>query len=354
MDDYPVEVQQGLKELEEHYTDFEVNSRGANGYLFLANNKVSNQDVAIKFYAGEPGLHQHDEPRQLAALKSDNVLPILDARVVSDDWGYFVTPRCKEGDLDDFIQQSPSAHHALDTALGICNGVSAIHAAGMLHRDLKPGNIVIDGGRPRIADFGSVKAISADEEYINAPRHSILYRPPESFATDQYTARGDIYQVGLLIYQLLGGSLPYDGEKYLSRSEIREYSQIEDEIDKSIFIDNIIRMRAESGKLIRLSTLPLWVPGSARRFLNITLNPNPENRYPTIAEVAAGLTQVRSTVKDWRWHDDCPTLFMPDHTIQLRKDPKLGCVAYKKSNGGDFRRIPRLSSHNMAILTRKI
>ena len=135
MCEFPLDVQNGLNDLSHHYKDFQPNNRGGNGYLFFATNLVSHQDVAIKFYAIEPGNHQHDEPRQLAAINSSNVLPVLDARRVSNDWAYFVTPRCREGDLDDLIQTKPSVHVALDTAIGVCRGVSAIHALRMIHRD---------------------------------------------------------------------------------------------------------------------------------------------------------------------------------------------------------------------------
>ena len=353
MCDLPEAVQQELNSLEEHYEDFEVNNKGANGYLFLAKNKVSKQEVAIKFYAGEPGLHQHDEPRQLAALDSKNVLPILDARTVSDEWGYFITPKCNEGDIDDFIAKKPPVHIAIDTALGICNGISCIHAEKMLHRDLKPGNIVINNEQPRIADFGSVKIIENGNEFINASRHSILYRPPESFSTDQYSVKGDVYQIGLLIFQLLGGYLSYNGEEYLSKKDIKTYEQITDQIDRSIFIDRVIQDRAEKGQLVQLTTLPPWITTSTKRQLKAIIHPDPAKRLSTIADIAAVLTQIRATVHNWEWHESCPTLFNSDHTIQFREVSKNNFVAYKKINNGNYRKISRCPVTNFATLMKK-
>jgi hypothetical protein len=127
----PPEITATIKELEEHYTGFSSNDRGANGFLWFARNRISRAEVAIKFYAGEPGDCRHNEPRQLSAISSPNVLPVLEARNVSADWAYFITPRCTGGDLDDFIQAQPSAHEAIDLVLGISTGVSAIHACGM-------------------------------------------------------------------------------------------------------------------------------------------------------------------------------------------------------------------------------
>lgn len=354
MCELPQEVQNGLAELEEHYTEFQENKRGKNGFLFFAKNRVTEQEVAIKFYAGEEGIHQHDEPRQLAAINSPNVLPILDARIVEQEWGYFITPRCHEGDLDDLITTSPSAHFALDTAIGICNGVSELHAARMLHRDLKPGNIVIDSGRPRIADFGSVKALAEGDDSTNASRHSILYRPPESFASNQYSIKGDVYQVGLLVYQLLGGDLPYDGIEYLNRNDLREYNRIGDPIDKSIFVDSVIKRRAETGTLVNFSTLPPWVSTSAKRHLKSIIYSDKENRLPTIAEVAAVLTQVRATILNWQYIEDVITLHKPNSTIQIRQCRDGEYAAFKRNNGGVFRRMPRLKSPQMSKLINRI
>jgi hypothetical protein len=71
-EDLPDEVAGALTDLAGHYQDFERIDRGANGYLCFAKNKVSKMDVAIKFYAGEPGENRHDEPRQLSALTCPN------------------------------------------------------------------------------------------------------------------------------------------------------------------------------------------------------------------------------------------------------------------------------------------
>ena len=101
VENLPNEVLIALTELEEHYQNFETMPRGANGYLYFAKNRVSDMDVAIKFYAGEPGENRHNEPRQLSAITCPNVLPILEARSISEEWAFFVTPRCFEGDLDE-------------------------------------------------------------------------------------------------------------------------------------------------------------------------------------------------------------------------------------------------------------
>lgn len=353
MSPLPLQVQAALDDLANHYGNFEMSDRGGNGYLFFAVNMVSQQDVAIKFYIGEAGEQRHDEPRLLAAINSPNILPIFEARNVSEDWAYFITPRCFEGDVDDLIQARPSVHNALDTAIGICRGVSAMHAQRILHRDLKPANIVVDGARPRIADFGSVAAISDGHDDVHASRHSILYRPPESFVSNRYSIKGDVYQVGMITYQLLGGILPYNGEEYLNHTELRQYAAIQDPIDRSIFIDTAIRHRAESGKLLQFNSLPPWISSTAVRALKSMVSTNLANRLSSMAEVAALLTRMRVGLKDWQWVGNNAQLTVADRIIQLRpRDGGIYEAFHRKDN--DFRRMPRVQAGTLKEVLRNL
>jgi serine/threonine protein kinase len=339
----PEAIGGALSELAAHYDDFKQNDRGANGYLFFAKNKITGAGVAIKFYAGEPGEARHDEPRQLCSIRSRNVLPILDARSVSEEWGYFVTPLCVEGDLDDLIATQPSVHEALDVALGICNGVSAIHALKMLHRDLKPGNIVMHEGMPQIADFGSVRMLGNGASHVTASKHSILYRPPESFATGQYTAQGDIYQIGIVLYQLLGGYLPYDADEYLTARERKQLAALTDPVERTLFEDAAIRARSEAGALLRPSSLPPWT-STARRALRDMTHPDPLRRCGSVADVAAALTQLRACMANWRWNGEVAVLRSDAKTTELRPSTDDGEAFYQAyqatSIDAPFRRVP--------------
>lgn len=339
----PAEVEAALVELEQHYEDFQENNRGANSYLFFARNKVSHQQVAIKFYYGEQGERQHDEPRQLATINSPNVLQILDARMISNQWGYFITPRCTEGDLDDLIQSRPSVLRAIDAAIAICRGVSAIHAQNMVHRDLKPGNIVLDGGTPKIADFGSVRLIEEGRATTHASRHSILYRPPESFDIDEYGKCGDVYQIGLVTYQMLGGTLSYNGEDYLTRRERTEYEAIEAHVDRSIFIDGVIARRVREGRLVKFSSLPPWVSGATRRCLNELLATDVGRRIGSVSTAVARLTQVRTSLQDWRWEGEVAKLNQGTTLIEVRPtgDGEYQAFRVKSGNARRLRRVSR-------------
>jgi len=337
----PGEISATLEALNEHYAEFTCNDRGANGYLWFARNRISLAEVAIKFYAGESGDRRHDEPRLLSTISSPNVLPILDARNVSNDWAYFITPKCDGGDLDDFIKTQPSVYAAIDVVLGICNGVSALHARGLVHRDLKPGNIVMDRGIPRIADFGSVRSLSRGKDLpeTSASQHSILYRPPESYSTNRYSRLGDVYQVGLVTYQSFGGSLPYDGTRYLTPRERTNYEKIDDCVDRSIFVDNALRQRAEAGTLLDLTTLPPWISTAAKRTIRLMTNPAPSKRLGSIADASASMSQLRTTLGNWGFVGAAARLEKEGRVIEVRP---AGSSLYEvfQQRSGTFRRMP--------------
>jgi len=349
MNSLPPEIAAELARLENDYFIEEEVVRGSNGVLFFARNRLINRAVAIKFYQGEPGEHQHDEPQLLAQVNSPYVLEILEARTIGNDWAFFITPRCSGGDLDDLMAGGVSARRALELAMGICAGVSAMHVRHLLHRDLKPANIVLDGDTPKIADFGSVRLIPAGADTVRASRHSVLYRPPESFGTDSYGRAGDVYQIGLVTYQLLGGHLPYEGTLYLNRQDRREYRKIEDEVDRQLFVNAAIGRRARAGTIVDLGSLPPWAQ-AARSVLRGLLHPDPTCRLQSASDAAAAMNQVRPNIRDWMRIDSGARLVLADRVVELRRqDGGQGYDVFVDTGSG-FRHRKQKSGRSMKDL----
>jgi len=349
--DLPQEVQACIKDLDAHYTDFQRVERGGTGYLWFAKNKVSQAEVAIKFYAGESGDRRHDEPKLLSQLQSPNILPIHDARNVSEDWAYFITPRCGGGDLDDLIKSQPSVHECVDIVLGIGHGVSAIHARGMVHRDLKPGNVVMDGAIPRIADFGTVRILDPDSSVTTASQHSSLYRPPESWSTNTYTRAGDVYQLGFVTYQLLGGRVHYDGRNYLTAAERKTYEGMQDVVDQSLFVDAAIRRKAENGTLADLSSLPPWITVASKKALRNMLHPDPGERLGSMADVTAAMHKFRGDTDNWSFRVDVARLAKSGKVFELRPTGSGNYEAFQQKKSS-FRRVPGLQPDTLAALVK--
>lgn len=185
----------------------DYNDDGCNGYVFFGNHKVFRCRVAIKYYYY--GENAHEEVSLIKHISNKYVLKVWDAHTIEDGWAYFITDEQSNGSLDNLIENANiDTETGINIICGILNGVGDLHASPnyLLHRDLKPANILISGNMlPVIADFGSIKRIPQGSDFVKASKHSALYRPPEAYEKGEYTYSSDIYQIGLLLYQVMGG-----------------------------------------------------------------------------------------------------------------------------------------------------
>lgn len=273
--------------------------RGANGYVLFGKHNLLKKRVALKYYYY--GSNAHEEVQLLSQLENLNILNVYNARTIDDEYAFFMADEKLGGDLDDFIN-SPitSLRLSIEITRGILCGLIEMHRDEfrLLHRDLKPANILIDEhNRPIIADFGSVKRIPDNEEYVNGSRHAVLYRPPEAF-DNEYSYTGDIYQVGLVLYQLCGGYLPYNELAYLKPGQLKKYQKLQSDYDKSKFVDRIIEERVKKGKLINLDSLLPFVPKSLKRIIKKSTHPDSTKRFSNCSEFELALHKLGS-VPDW-------------------------------------------------------
>ncbi len=238
----PAEVTKELERLSSSYEFEKLSEKGENGYLLIGRNTVLNRRVATKFYYWADEQRKHIEPSALARIRSPSIIEVLEAAIVGDEWAMFVTPFCQHGDLDTFRSRHRfDLREALRFAEQLLSGVACLHEARYVHRDLKPENILVsDEGGPLIADFGSVRLIPEEDEAVSGSGHAVLYRPPESFSSGVYDRRGDVYQVGIVLYQILGGRLSYSYIDYLSDDEKRDYAEVEKDYERSKIVDPVL------------------------------------------------------------------------------------------------------------------
>lgn len=301
--DPPDSIIQSLETIMNDITIENFAEKGQNGFLFFGLNKIQNKKVAIKYYYYGSDTQYHSEPKYLTKCISDYILPIHHAELVCEEWALYITDYCSKGDLEDFIQNnSISIFNAINICLNLLKGLSTLHCNDLLHRDLKPQNILInDLNNPVIGDFGSVKHIPTGHKTIPGSGHSILYRPPESFLTNQYSINGDIYQIGIIFYQLLGGELSNNGLDYLRKSEKLKYNNIDDEVDKSIYIDQILRSVITRGKLLNLKSLPIWIDKKIIKIIRKAVDVNPTKRYQSCSLFMNDLLKVKRDTLDWQY-----------------------------------------------------
>ncbi|MFC9636548.1 serine/threonine-protein kinase [Streptomyces mirabilis] len=142
-----------------------------------------------------------------------HVVPVYDAGVFGDNRPYMVLELCPGGSLGDRLHhQGPlSVKEARDIGVGIADAVAAAHTAGVLHRDIKPGNILINRyGGVALADFGLAAMPRPDRE-LSVTREALTpaYAPPEAFHLAEPTPAGDVYSLAATVYALLRGRPPH-------------------------------------------------------------------------------------------------------------------------------------------------
>ncbi len=187
-----------------------------------------NQSVALKVI--HPKLvrdHQvsrrfRREARILKTLVGPNLVQMLDSGFCSDGRPYLALELVRGTALDQALSSGPMS---LDLAVALTQGIlAALHIAhqqGVVHRDLKPGNVLVDpDGTARVLDFGMAKVLRGDgsSDSLNALTEQNMvfgtpeYMAPEQARGDELDHRADIYATGIILYELLTGKVPFEGK----------------------------------------------------------------------------------------------------------------------------------------------
>lgn len=352
--DLPGPIQKQLGILAKNIDLQKRSQKGACGWLFFGRNRIHNQEVAIKFYDWSDDLQYHAEPTHLGALDSENIIRVYGASFVDEDYAYFETPYFKNGDLDAEISNGVRGNlRAIAVVRDILSGLSHLHANNLVHRDLKPQNILIaDNQKAVIGDFGSVKRIPEGSSSVPGSGHSLIYRPPESVNTGQYRVAGDFYQVGVILFQLLGGYFPYDESGWLNNRDRKKYRLITDFIDKQLFAADIIKNRISRGNIIDTSTLPPWVCDPLKRTISKACNKDPQKRYESCADLLAHLGKIRGNIHNWSLESGIP-IYRGNDEFRIVKD-KSDDLFVQKNKGAGWRKSPSFNGSTIAELVHEI
>ena len=139
------------------------------------------------------------------------VVTVHDAGILPDDRPYLIMELYPGGSLTQWLkpENRPTEERVRQVGVRIAEALAAVHACGVLHRDVKPANILIDSyGNPALADFGLAVVASAEAAAAEALGVTPAYAPPEAFAMQPATEAGDVFSLAATLYALIAGSPP--------------------------------------------------------------------------------------------------------------------------------------------------
>lgn len=192
-------------------------ARGGMGVVYRATHLALDRPVALKViarqYADDEGFRDRflRESRLAASLDHPAVVPVFDAR--EEDGELIVAMRLVAGgDLKKRIEADGplSPTEAIDLLGQVAGALDAAHAAGIVHRDVKPHNILLEGDRAYLTDFGLAKALG-DSGVLSGTSvvGTVEYMPPEQWRGESVGPAADIYALGCVLYESLTGVVPY-------------------------------------------------------------------------------------------------------------------------------------------------
>ena len=216
----PVDSQVTAGQTVAGYVVEDMLGRGGMGEVYRARDRRLERPVALKLLlrnlAEDAGFRDRmlRESRLAASLDHPNVVPIYEAG--DADGRLFIAMRYVDGtDLKKLLRREGALEpaRAIAIAVQVADALDAAHASGLVHRDVKPSNILLDqqGGREHayLADFGLTQSASDRQPTDGSLMGSVDYVAPEQIRGDEIDGRADIYALGCLLFETLTGSLPF-------------------------------------------------------------------------------------------------------------------------------------------------
>ncbi|MHB8643609.1 MAG: serine/threonine-protein kinase [Gaiellaceae bacterium] len=270
----------------ERYELEELVGTGGMSSVYRARDRQLDRNVALKI------LHEHHleddehverfrhEARAVARLSHPNIVTVID-RGESDDGSQFIVFEFVDGDnLKELIEREGPlpVDEALRLAIGVARGLAFAHAEGLIHRDVKPQNVMISAdGRPQVTDFGIARSLDIERGVTQTG--TVLgtsnYIAPEQASGEHVDACSDIYSLGVVLFELLTGALPFEGENFVA-----------------------IAMRHINEPAPDVRAFRRDVPLRVAAAVDRALEKDPRRRFPSMDAFAAELEAARRDAKN--------------------------------------------------------
>ena len=250
-----------------------VKSIGEGGManVYLADDKILERKVAVKVLRGDLSADDkfirrfEREAQSVSNLSHQNIVEVYD--VGEEDGNHYIVMEYIEGKtLKQLLKkrESLTLTEVIDIMTQLTDGIAHAHESYIIHRDIKPQNIMIeDNGLIKITDFGIAMALNATQlTQTNSVMGSVHYLPPEQASGKGATIKSDIYSLGILMYELLTGNVPFKGDNAV-------------EIALKHMKDKIPSIRKQNPA----------IPQSVENILLKAAAKNPRNRYESAREM---------------------------------------------------------------------
>ncbi len=209
------------QKINDRYQIIKTIGEGGMANVFLAYDTILDRNVAVKILRGDLASDEkfvrrfQREALSASSLNHPNIVEVYD--VGEDNGEYFIVMEYIEGQhLKQILKKRGhlTVAEVIDIMLQITEGIAEAHDSYIIHRDIKPQNIMIlDNGVVKITDFGIATALnSAQLTQTNSVMGTVYYLPPEQANGKGATIRSDVYSMGILMYELLCGKLPFRGD----------------------------------------------------------------------------------------------------------------------------------------------
>jgi serine/threonine-protein kinase len=293
------------------YKILEKIGSGGMGEVYLAEDTRLNRRVALKFLPihlvsdGAFKTRFISEAQSAAKLNHPNIITIHEVGEY-DERPFIVMEYVEGSSLSDIIEKEglPS-DRAVEITLQICEGLKEAHKAGIVHRDIKPSNIIIDkSGRCRILDFG-LAAVQSEERLTRTGSllGTVEYMSPEQVRGEKVDHRSDIFSLGVLLYEMLTGQLPFKGD-YVAGVVYSIINESPEMLD---------RHRPD-------------ISGEFQKIVDGALEKDPEIRYQKINELVADLRKCQSGQLVDKPSKHYPSIaVLPFRDMSAQKDQEYLC-----------------------------
>ena len=302
------------QKINERYEVIKTIGEGGMANVYLANDCILERKVAIKVLRGDLSNDEKfirrfkREALSVSNLSHSNIVEVYD--VGEEEGNYYIVMEYIEGKTLKQLLQKRGAltlTEVLDIMSQLTDGLSHAHEAYIIHRDIKPQNIMIeDNGLIKITDFGIATAINgAQLTQTNSVMGSVHYLPPEQASGKGSTIKSDIYSLGILMYELLAGSVPFKGDTAVE-----------------------IALKHMKEKIPSIRKQNPTIPQSVENIILKSTAKNPKNRYDSVREMYTDLQTAMDKQNEKRLVYEYPENDLEETKVipTVPKEPKSSSV----------------------------